>query len=100
MKKFLPKKNQYVYGVCLVLFLSYISLFQNSMDNSTNIVIEMGFPDYFYTIYVSEVGTISTHFNISSFLLDVFVLIFAYNLLLNLIEKIKKHIKLIKDKKN
>lgn len=70
--------------------VSYIPLFQEV----TNDVIRMGFPSNFYSIHVNQTKTISAHFSITTFLLDVFIMFLVYELVAFIGKAIKNRKKL------
>lgn len=56
----------------------------------TTEALRLGFPYKFYTIYILH--DFSIHFNVGTFLLDVFIMYIIYSLVSSLIDKIKNKV--------
>lgn len=68
-KRYLNMKKLF-YSICLTLMIPYIPLTQNIKNSS----LRLGFPYKFYTIHINTENTVSIHFGIAGFILNVFIM--------------------------
>ena len=79
--------QRFIFCLCITSLVPYIPITQKVVPDA----LRLGFPYKFYVIYAHE--KFSTHFSISTFFLNVFIIYLIYTLILIIVNKIKTAIK-------